>query len=80
MLIWVPQAVLPGIVVLVIAFGLVESVLRRTFAASLGNVALLLALVTLVYLGIAFWQIALAGLFVAVGVILVRQRLRELRG
>jgi len=80
LLIWVPQAVLPGIVVLVIAFGLVESVLRRTFAASLGNVALLLALVTLVYLGIAFWQIALAGLFVAVGVILVRQRLRELRG
>jgi hypothetical protein len=80
LLVWAPQAILPGIIILVIAFALVESVLRRTFAASLGNVGLLLALVTLIYLGIAFWQIALAGLFVAVGVILILQRLRELRG
>jgi hypothetical protein len=79
LLIWEPSAVLPGIVVLVIAFSLVESVLRRTFAASIGNVAILLALVTLVVLGVAFWQIALAGLLVAVGVILILQRLRELR-
>ena len=79
LLIWSPQAILPGIVVLVVAFGLVESLLRRTFAASVGNVALLLALVTLIYLGIAFWQIALAGLFVVVGAILILQRLRELR-
>jgi hypothetical protein len=79
LLIWAPQAVLPGIVVLVIAFGLVESVLRRTFAISLGNVAMLLALISLVVLGLAYWQIALAGLFVVVGVILVLQRLRELR-
>jgi hypothetical protein len=80
LLVWAPQAVIPGIVVLIIVFGLVESVLRRTFAASAGNVAVLLALIALVVLGIAFWQIALAGLLAAVGVILLLQRIRELRG
>jgi len=80
LLIWAPAFVLPGLVVLIISFGLVESVLRRTFAISLGNVALLLALVSLVVLVFAFWQIALAGLLVAVGVILLFQRIRELRG
>jgi hypothetical protein len=79
LLIWVPRAVLPGIVVLVIAFSLVESVLRRTFGASIGNVAIVLALVTLLVVGVAYWQVALAGLLVAVGVILLFQRLRELR-
>jgi len=80
LLIWSPQAILPGIVVLVIAFGLVESVMRRTFAVSLGNVAIFLALATIVVLGIAYWQIALAALLAGVGVILLLQRLQELRG
>jgi hypothetical protein len=80
LLIWAPEFVLPGIVVLIIAFGLVESLLRRTFAAALGNVALLLALVSLLVLGFAYWQIALAGLLAAIGVILIVQRIRELRG
>jgi hypothetical protein len=80
LLVWEPRALIPGIVVLVIVFGLVESVLRRTFAISAGNVAVLLALVSLVVLAVAFWQIALAGVLAAVGVILLLQRLRELRG
>jgi hypothetical protein len=71
---------LPGIAALVITFGLVESVLRRTFAVSVGNVAVLLALVSLLVLGFAYWQIALAGLFAAVGVFVILQRLQELRG
>ena len=80
LLVWAPRAVLPGILVLVIAFGLVESVMRRTFALSLGNVAIFLALVTLVVLGVAYWQVALAALLVAVGIILLLQRVQELRG
>jgi hypothetical protein len=80
LLVWVPEAVLPGIALLVIVFGLVESVMRRTFAVSLGNVAIFLALVTLVVLGIAYWQVALAALLVGVGIILLLQRLQEIRG
>jgi hypothetical protein len=80
LLVWAPGFVVPGIVVLIIAFGLVESVLRRTFAASVGNVAILLALVSLVVLAFAYWRIALAGSLAAVGVILILQRIRELRG
>ena len=80
LLLWAPQAVLPGIALLVIVFGLVESVMRRTFAVSLGNVAIFLALVTLAVLGVAFWQVALAALLGAVGIILLLQRLQELRG
>jgi hypothetical protein len=80
LLIWAPEAILPGIAALVITFGLVESVLRRTFAVSVGNVAVLLALVSLLVLGFAYWQIALAGLFAAVGVFVILQRLQELRG
>ena len=80
LLVWAPRAVLPGIVVLVIVFGLVESVMRRTFAVSLGNVAIFLAMVTLVVLGIAYWQVALAALLVGVGIILLLQRVQELRG
>jgi hypothetical protein len=72
--------VLPGIALLVIGFGLVESVMRRTFAVSLGNVAIFLALVTLVVLGVAFWQVALAAFLGGVGIILLLQRLQELRG
>jgi hypothetical protein len=80
LLIWAPSFVLPGIVVLIIAFGLVESMLRRTFAASVGNVAILLALVSLIVLGFAYWQVALAGLLAFIGVVLIGQRIRELRG
>jgi hypothetical protein len=79
LLVFAPHFVLPGVIVLIIAFGLVESVLRRTFAISLGNVGLLLALVSLVVLGFAYWQIALAALLAAVGFILIVQRIRELR-
>jgi hypothetical protein len=80
LLIWEPRALLPGIAVLIILFGLVESVLRRNFAVSLGNVAIVLALATIVVLAVAYWQIALAALLAGVGIILLLQRLQELRG
>ncbi|HMK08846.1 MAG TPA: hypothetical protein VK449_07450, partial [Anaerolineales bacterium] len=79
LLVFAPREVLPGIVLLIIAFGLVESVLRRTFASSLGNVGILLALTSVLVLAFAYWQIALAALLVAVGFILIVQRIRELR-
>jgi hypothetical protein len=80
LLVFAPGAVLPGIVLLVIGFGLVESALRRTFAVNLGNLTALLALLSLVLVAIAYWQIALAALFAAIGAVLVWQKVQELRG
>ena len=80
LLIFRPQAVLIGVVILAIVFGLVESVLRKTFAASIGSVTVLLAVASILILGINFWQIALAALFAAVGWILIWQKIQELRG
>ncbi len=80
LLVFEPQAVLAGVVILAIAFGLVESVLRKTFAASMGTVTAFLALVSVLLLIVTFWQIALAALFAAVGSILIWQKIQELRG
>jgi hypothetical protein len=74
----VPQKVWPVLVVIVVAFVIVESVLRGTFLRTANQVAVILALVATVVLLVQFWVYVVAGLLVGLAAFLVYQRLREL--
>jgi len=68
-----------GVIVLVIAFVVGESVLRGTFVRTVNAVAVILALIAAVVLVIHYLKWVLAALLIATAVFLVYQRLRELR-
>jgi hypothetical protein len=68
-----------GVIVLFIAIVLGESILRGTFVRTVNRVAVILALVSTVILLVHFWKSVLVGALVAVAVVLILQRVRELR-
>ena len=68
-----------GLVVLVLAFVVGESVLRGTFVRTINRVAVILALVAVGVLVVKFAGQAFVALLVAGGVFLLFQRLREFR-
>jgi hypothetical protein len=68
-----------GVIVFFIAIVLGESILRGTFVRTVNRVAVILALVSTVILLVHFWKSVLVGALVAVAVVLILQRVRELR-
>ena len=68
-----------GVIVLFIAIVLGESILRGSFVRTVNRVAVILALVSTVILLVHFWKSVLVGALVAVAVVLILQRVRELR-
>jgi hypothetical protein len=75
-----PEYILIGLTLVVVLFVLAESVLRAAFLETVTRLTVLLALVGAVILLVTFWQFILAASFVAIGLFLVFQRLRELTG
>ncbi len=74
-----PQFLWLGIVILVIAFIVIESILRGTFVSTATNITVLLAVLSSLVLFAHFWsQILILGL-VAIAVFLLLQKVRELR-
>jgi hypothetical protein len=80
-LLWLsPQNFFMGLAALLVVFFLVEALLRRTFAASIGNLSVALALITLGVLAVTFWKVAAIVVLCLLGANLIWQRVRELRG
>jgi hypothetical protein len=77
--VYAPTDVWASVVILVLAFVVVESVLRGTFIRTMNRVAVVLALVAAVVLVVHWWKPAVVGLLLALAGFLVYQRLRELR-
>jgi hypothetical protein len=75
-----PEDAWAGVIVLLIALVLGESILRATFVRTVNRVAVILALVAAVILVIHFWKPVLIGALVGLAVFLILQRVRELRG
>jgi MFS superfamily sulfate permease-like transporter len=79
LVIFAPDQALAGVVVLLIALVVGESILRATFVRTVNRVAVILALVATVILVFHFWKpVLLAGL-IGLAVFLLLQRIRELR-
>jgi hypothetical protein len=74
-----PDHVFAWLIVLVIAFVVVEAILRGTFVRTVNHVAVLLALVAAVILLVRFWKAAVLAALIGLAVYLVVQRIRELR-
>lgn len=68
-----------GAVVLILAFVLFEAVLRRTYAITIGSIAVILALVSGIILVVMFWKGILIGGLILVALTLLFQKLRDLR-
>jgi hypothetical protein len=68
-----------GVVVLLIALVVGESILRATFVRTVNRVAVILALVATVILVLHFWKSVLIGGLIGFAAFLILQRVRELR-
>ena len=79
LLFFAPGEALAGLVILLIAVVLGESILRATFVRTVNRVAVVLALIAAVILVVHFWKPLLLGALVAVAVFLIVQRVRESR-
>lgn len=76
-LIFRPQDWLTLILIIVVAFGAIESFLRRRLASYLTTISIILAVIAGIILFVEFWQwIILAGL-IAVVIFMIRDNLRE---
>lgn len=79
LLVAAPEYLWPGIGIMVLVFILLESILRGTFPETVASVAVVLASISTIILVIHYWmQIIVAGL-IGVAILLVVQKLRELR-
>ena len=74
-----PDVAWAGVMILLIALVVGESVLRATFVRTVNRVAVMLALVATVILVLHFWKSLLTGVLVALAAFLILQRVRELR-
>jgi hypothetical protein len=75
-----PDKVWALLTVIVVAFVIGESILRRSFLRTVNQIAVLLALIAAVVLFVHIWKYALVALLLGLAVYLTYQRLRELRG
>lgn len=78
-LVFFPQLLVAGVVVMVVAFILLESLLRGTYISTINTIAVILAVVGTIILLINFWQPLLIAGLIAVACFLLVQKLRELR-
>jgi hypothetical protein len=74
-----PEDAGAGLVVLLIAVVVGESILRATFVRTVNRVAVVLALVAAVILALHFWRAALLVALVGMALFLILQRVREAR-
>jgi hypothetical protein len=74
-----PEDAWAGVVVLLIALVVGESILRATFVRTVNRIAVILAIVATVILVIHFWKWVLIGALIGLAVFLILQRVRELR-
>ena len=74
-----PDLFLPALVVLVVAFILIESVLRGTYISTINTIAVILAVIGTLILIVAYWRIILVAALVAAALFLLIQKVRELR-
>ena len=79
LIVFEPDNVWAGVIVLLIAFVLGESILRASFVRTVNRVAVVLALVAAGILAVHFWKIALLVVLIGLASLLILQRLRELR-
>ena len=79
LVIFAPDQALAGVVVLLIALVVGESILRATFVRTVNRVAVILALVATVILVFHFWKPVLLAALIGLAVFLLLQRIRELR-
>ena len=68
------------LVILVLAFIVAESVLRGTFARTVNLLAVVASLVAIVVLFIAYWNLVIVALLLALAAFLLYQRFREFTG
>jgi hypothetical protein len=80
LIVFAPHYLLLGAVVLIIGFILLESVFRGTFSSTVGSLAVWLALLATIVLVLNFWLQIVVGSLIAGGVVLLWQKVRELRG
>jgi hypothetical protein len=79
LLVAAPQYLWPGIGIMLLVFILLESILRGAFPETVASVAVVLASISSLILVIHYWtQIIVAGL-IGIAVLLLVQKLRELR-
>ena len=74
-----PEDAWAGVVVLLIALVVAESILRATFVRTVNRIAVILAIVATVILVIHFWKWVLIGGLIGLAAFLILQRVRELR-
>ena len=75
-----PNYAWTGLVIILILFVIAESILRGAFVQTVGRITLILAMVATVILFIHFWKWIILAALVALGVLLMVNRLRELTG
>ncbi len=79
LMLYSPSNVWAELIVLLVAFVIVEAVLRGTFVRTINSVAVILALIALVVLLVTYWTWAVAALLIGLASFLLYQRLREFR-
>jgi hypothetical protein len=79
LILFAPEDAWAGVVVLLIALVVGESILRATFVRTVNRVAVILALVATVILVLHFWKEVLVGGLIGLAAFLILQRVRELR-
>jgi hypothetical protein len=80
LIVFTPHYMLLGAVVLIVGFSLLESIFRGTFSNTVGSLAVWLALLATIVLVLNFWFQIIVGGLIAGGVVLLWQKVRELRG
>lgn len=74
-----PQYLWAGVVLLILVFIVIESILRGTFASTITNISVALAVFASLILVLHFWRLILLVGLTTAAVLLLVQKLRELR-
>jgi hypothetical protein len=68
-----------GVLLMVVAFVVIESILRGEYARTITGIASVLAVVTAILLIGHFWRWIIVGMLAALAIFLLVQKIRELR-
>lgn len=78
-LIFQPELLLAGAIVMIIAFILIDAALRGIYVNTINTIAVLLALAGMAVLLVQYWQFILIVGLIAIAIFLLAQKVRELR-
>jgi hypothetical protein len=78
-ILFTPASVWPAVIILVLAFIVLDAMLRGTYAREINRIAVILALIAVVVLVIEFWKAAIVGVLCGFALFLIVQRVREFR-